>query len=109
MPRRRHPGEAGIELGEEGAQVALHAVELGREVAHVGALDLVRLQRRRIERAAHGLAEGVGEILAFLVPVPGEIGLVSAEDVDGCAHRGLLRSRGWYSLARATRGPRPRA
>ena len=102
----RHSREAGIQLSEEAAQVALVAVELRREITDVRDFDLGRVARNGVQGAAHRLAEGVGEVLALLVPVAGEVGLVAAEDVDGCAHRGLLHSTRWYSNTRCHWVPR---
>jgi hypothetical protein len=45
-----------VHLGEERAEMALHAVELGGEVADVRALDLLGRDPGALERADHRLA-----------------------------------------------------
>ena len=47
MARGRQPGERRIDLDQEGAEMALHAVELGGEVADVADLHLLGLDPGR--------------------------------------------------------------
>ena len=83
-----------MHLGEERAEMALHAVQLGGEVADVGALDLLGRDPGALERADHRLAHQRGEVLVLFGPVAGEIGHVTAQDVDLTlrCHRFLLIS-----------------
>jgi len=70
-----------MHLGEERAQVTLHAIELGREVSDVSALDLLRIDVAPRERTEHRLAHERREVLLLLRPVAREIRLVSTENV----------------------------
>ena len=63
----RKAAEGRVDLGEERTEVALHAVELGGEVADVRALDLVRRDLRILESAEHGLAHQREKCLFSLV------------------------------------------
>ena len=69
-------------LQQEGAQVTLHRVQLGGEIADVAGLHVAGLNAGGIERAADGLVEHGGDVLGFLVPIAGEVGLVAPEYVD---------------------------
>src|SRR5690606_875629 len=66
----------------ERAEMALHAVELGGEVADVSALDLFGRDLAGLERAPHALAHQGGEVLVLLRPVAREVGLIAAQHVD---------------------------
>src|SRR6516225_2621550 len=58
------------------------SVEFCRKVTHVRALNLFWLQFRSFQRRVHGLPHDLSEMLAFPVPVPGEITLRSPKDKD---------------------------
>jgi hypothetical protein len=91
VPACGQAAEGRVHLGEEGAQVALHAVELRGEVAHVGALDLFRGDVARRHPAQHALAHQRREVLALLRPVAGKVRLVATEHVDfGSSSHGFL-------------------
>ena len=79
------PEKRRIDVDEEGAEVALHRVQLGGEVADVADLDVLRLDAGGLEAAQHRLAHHRDDVLVLLRPVAREVGLVSAENVDwGC-------------------------
>jgi hypothetical protein len=86
VPSGRQPGERGIDVHQEGAEVTLHRIELGGEVADVPHLDLLRRDACLLEPAEHRLAHHRRDVLAFLGPVPREVGLVTAENVDRSSH-----------------------
>ena len=77
------PLKAGWTSVKKAPEVALHAVELGGEVADVSALDLLGrdLAAARV-RPSTRLAHQRREVLVLLRPVAGEVGLVSTENVD---------------------------
>ena len=89
--------EVGADLGEEAAHLALLGVELAGEVADVRGVDVAGFHRDGVERAVDGLGHHVAQVVLFLAPVAGEVGLVSAEDV-GLGHRGSWVTVGGWCL-----------
>jgi hypothetical protein len=93
-----------IDVEEERAEVALHRVQLGGEVADVADLDVLRLEPGGLEATQHTLADHRDDVLALLRPVAREVGLISAQNVDWRCHRVSLRAGGL-----PTRAPQPSA
>ncbi|MFO1427003.1 MAG: hypothetical protein U1F11_08515 [Steroidobacteraceae bacterium] len=99
VPRGRDAGQCRIARREEAAEMPLAAEQLGREVADVRNLDVLRLELHGIEPGGHGVAERVEEFAAVALPVLGEVALPAAEDVDVASHGPCY----YGSVAQATR------
>ncbi len=82
MPVGRYAGKRRVDFEEKRAELALMSIEFGGKVTDVGTLDLFRLQLGGFKGRSHRFAHDFGEMLAFSVPVAGEITLRSAEDID---------------------------
>ena len=85
MAHGRDARERRVGLDEERAEVALHAVQLGREVAHMGGIDVGRVDVAVLQRTLDALVHEGGEVLVLFRPVAGEVGLIAAQDV-GVVH-----------------------
>ncbi len=70
--------------------MALHAVQLRGKISDVRDLNFARLQSRDLQATEDGLRDHGHDVLVFLAPVAGEVGLVSAENVNRGSHRHLL-------------------
>src|SRR5262249_34547790 len=75
---------------EEGAEMALHRVQLGGEVADMADFDVLRIETGGLQPAFHRLAQHRHDVLVLLVPVASEIRLIPAQDVNWCRHARLL-------------------
>jgi hypothetical protein len=92
MTAGRQSGKSRIDLEEERADMSLLGVELGGEVADVGGFNFARFDPGRFERAQCGLAHHRDEMLSFLGPIAGKVGLRSAQNIyrRRFRHRALL-------------------
>ena len=89
------PREGRIDVDQEGAEVALHGVELGGEVADVADLDVLRARPVASRRAAAHASRIIATMCLFsLVQLRREVGLVAAENVDWRCHRVSFRAGG---------------
>src|SRR5258706_509282 len=66
---RRQAGKRRVGVDEERAEMPLHRIQLGGEVADVPDLDLVWLDAGGCQAALHGLANQRGDVLALFGPV----------------------------------------
>ena len=81
MPSRGQAAESRMDFGEKGAQMSLHAVELGRKVTHMGAFDFFGRNIAFLQCAEHALPHQRREMLVLLGPVASKIRLITAQHI----------------------------
>jgi hypothetical protein len=78
-------GEVGMGGGDQAAEVALVAEQLGGEVADVGGLEVARFEVDGAEALLEHFPQPIGELAATARPVGGEVRLIAPEHVyRGC-------------------------
>ena len=70
--------------------MGLLALQLAKGIAHMDALDGRGVQAGMVQHALRGLLDHVRDVLTLTCPGLGEVGLVAAQNVNGCAHWKLL-------------------
>ena len=91
----RLPGEGGVDGGDESAQLALAEEQLADEVPHLEPVDLGRIELGVVQCAEHRLLQPVEGGPPDCGPALGEVGLISAEDVDPASHDRRASSCSW--------------
>ena len=85
VARGRNAGEIRVRGGDEAAEVALVAEQLGREVADVGGFEVARLEVDRSQALFEHFAQSIGKLTATARPMGGEVRLIAPEHVNrGC-------------------------
>ena len=90
MAHGRHTPEFGGHLRHHGAQVGLLALQFPKGIAHMDALDGRGVQSGVVQHALRGFLHHVRDVLTLAGPGLGKVGLVTAQNVNGCAHWKLL-------------------
>ena len=90
MATRRHAVKARVDGFEHAAKLALACEELADEIAHVPRLNVAGLQASAVKRALHGTLHQLEQPQSFAGSIHCEVGLGTAQDVDGLAHGFIL-------------------